>query len=245
VNRRIGQLSWPEVRDHMEAGRRTIVVALGATEQHGPHLPLATDTLLGDELARRVADRLDALVAPTVAIGCSSHHSAFPGTLSVRDSTFAAVVADLVDSFATSGFERAVLLPSHGGNFEPLGKAVAALPDDPGIVVDALTDRNALVALPVFGQQEENIPLGEGGLHSGEWETSLLLGHPPRADPHGALRAGLRRRPPGGVRGGLRLGGPLDQSQRRDRRPSPIGRRARRALLGVRHGDRARAPRRR
>jgi len=113
MNRWIAQLPWPEIRTHVQAGRRTIVVAFGATEQHGPHLPLATDTLLGDELARRVAERLDALIAPTVTIGCSSHHLAFAGTLSLTDETFAAVVRDLVDSFARSGFERAVLLPSH------------------------------------------------------------------------------------------------------------------------------------
>ena len=59
-------MTWPEIRRHLDAGRDTIVAAFGATEQHGPHLPLATDTLLGDQIAARVADQLDALVAPTI-----------------------------------------------------------------------------------------------------------------------------------------------------------------------------------
>lgn len=175
MNRHVEELSWPEIRDHLTAGRTTVVVALGATEQHGPHLPLATDSLLGDEPARRIADRLDALIAPTLTVGCSSHHAAFPGTLSLRDETFAAVIRDLVDSFASSGFQRAVLLPSHGGNFVPLGKAVAALPAHSQLRVDALTDPEALLALALYGQAQEGISLGEGGLHGGEWETSLLL----------------------------------------------------------------------
>ena|SRR5947209_1894214 len=168
-------MSWPEVCRHLDSGRRTIVCAFGATEQHGPHLPLATDTLLGDELARRVAEELDALVAPTVALGCSAHHGAFPGTLSVSDETFAAVVGDLVDSFARGGFARAVLLPSHGGNFAPLGRAIEAVREPPGLRIDAVSDLGALVGLAIFGEQEEGIPAGEGGLHAGEWETSLLM----------------------------------------------------------------------
>lgn len=180
MNRRIAELSWPEIRDRLDAGRRTVVVAFGATEQHGPHLPLATDTLLGDELARRIAERLDALIAPTVAVGCSSHHSAFAGTLSLSDETFAAIVGDLVASFARSGFSRAVLLPSHGGNFVPLARAVEALDAPATLRVDALTDLSVLASLPVFGEQHEGVPLGEGGLHAGEWETSLLLASEPQ-----------------------------------------------------------------
>src|SRR5215211_5318592 len=62
----LDKLTWPEVKAELDAGRDTVVIALGATEQHGPHLPLATDALLGDELARAVADRIGAFVAPTV-----------------------------------------------------------------------------------------------------------------------------------------------------------------------------------
>ena len=115
----LSQLSWPEVEAGIEAGRDTVVVAFGAFEQHGPHLPLETDVLLGDHLAWVVADRIDAFVGPTVRIGCSHHHLAFPGTLSLSDDTFGQVVGDIVRSLAHRGFRRAILLASHGGNFRP------------------------------------------------------------------------------------------------------------------------------
>lgn len=168
-------LTWPEVRAEIENGRDTVVVAFGATEQHGPHLPLATDALLGDHLARRVAERLDAFVAPTVRLGCSSHHLAFPGTLSLSDATFHGIVADVVRSLAAGGFRRAVLLPTHGGNFGPLGAALEALGPVEGIEVRAVTDVQQLLAIPQLGEAEHGVPMTDGGLHAGEWETSLLL----------------------------------------------------------------------
>src|ERR671936_610493 len=106
----LDKLTWPEVKAELERGRDTVVIAFGATEQHGPHMPLATDALIGDELARAVAQRIDAFVAPTVRVGCSSHHLDFSGTLSLSDDTFHSVVADLVHSLARGGFRRVVLL---------------------------------------------------------------------------------------------------------------------------------------
>ena len=110
-----------------DGGRDTVVIAFGATEQHGPHMPLAVDALLGDHLAQLVADRLEAFVAPTVRIGCSSHHLDFPGTLSLEDETFHAIVADVVSSLARGGFARVIILPTHGGNFAPLAAALEKL----------------------------------------------------------------------------------------------------------------------
>src|SRR5882757_5470969 len=141
----LDRLTWPDVKAEIEAGRDTVVVAFGATEQHGHHMPLATDALIGDHFARELAERLDGFVAPTVRVGCSSHHLAFAGTLSIADETFHAIVADLVSSLAKSGFRRIVLLPTHGGNFAPLAAAVEALPDDQRGRVVALTDIGALL----------------------------------------------------------------------------------------------------
>jgi creatinine amidohydrolase/Fe(II)-dependent formamide hydrolase-like protein len=175
----LDRLSWPEVKAELEAGRDTVVIAFGATEQHGPHMPLATDALLGDHLARLVAERLDAFVAPTLRIGCSEHHLGFPGTLSISTDTFRAVVADLVRSLALGGFRRAVLLPTHGGNFGPLASALEELGPIEGIEIRALTDLGPLLAIAQLGADEHDVPLGEGGLHAGEWETSMLAAiHP-------------------------------------------------------------------
>jgi len=171
----LDELAWPDVESAIRGGRNTVVVAFGATEQHGHHMPLATDALLGDHFARELADRLDAFVAPTVRLGCSSHHLAFAGTLSIRDETFEAIVADLVSSLVGSGFRRIVLIPTHGGNFAPLATAIEKLPAGHREHVAALTDLGALLAVAKLGEDQHGIPLAEGGLHAGEWETSMLL----------------------------------------------------------------------
>ncbi len=175
----LDRMTWPEVKSELERGRDTVVVALGATEQHGPHMPLATDALIGDHMARAVAEHLGAFLAPTVRVGCSEHHLDFPGTLSVSEATFRAVVADIVRSLERGGFGRVVLLPTHGGNFTPLAAAVAELEGTVEIEVRALTDLGALFALAQLGAEQYGVPLGEGGLHAGEWETSMLMAiHP-------------------------------------------------------------------
>lgn len=115
------EMTWPEVEAALADGWTTVVVGVGAVEQHGPHLPLLVDAVRGDRLAVEVGRRLDrALVAPTIRVGCSEHHMAFPGTLSLRRSTLEAVCLDYCVSLARHGFRRIFLVPSHGGNFGPL-----------------------------------------------------------------------------------------------------------------------------
>jgi creatinine amidohydrolase len=152
-----------------------VVIAFGATEQHGHHMPLATDALLGDHFAHELAERLDAFVAPTVRVGCSSHHLAFAGTLSITEETFCAIVADLVSSLVGGGFERIVLVPTHGGNFAPLAAAVEKLPPEHRGHVTAITDLGVFLRIAQLGDEEFGVPLSDGGLHAGEWETSMLL----------------------------------------------------------------------
>jgi creatinine amidohydrolase len=168
-------LSWPEIRKEMELGRDTIVVCFGAVEQHGHHLPLGTDSMLGDALGRALAERLDAFHAPTVQVGCSRHHLAFPGTMSVEEETFGRVVGDIVRGWAGQGFRRIVLVPSHGGNFAPLAAALEDLGDLDGVKVVAITDLSVLVNATLGLGAELGIPASESGLHGGEWETSLML----------------------------------------------------------------------
>jgi creatinine amidohydrolase/Fe(II)-dependent formamide hydrolase-like protein len=175
----LDRLSWPEVRAEIEAGRDTVVMALGATEQHGLHMPLATDALIGDRLARTVAERIDAFLAPTLRVGCSQHHVGFAGTISLNEETFHSVIADLVRSLLRGGFGRIVLIATHGGNFGPLAAAVEKLEEHERARVLALTDLSLLFEVAQIGAREYGVPLGEGGLHAGEWETSMMLAiHP-------------------------------------------------------------------
>lgn len=168
-------LTWPEIRREIEGGRDTVVVAFGAIEQHGHHLPLGTDSMLGDELSRRLAERLDAFRAPTVRIGSSRHHLAFPGTMSISEDTFQAVVGDLVRGWAGHGFRRIVLLPTHGGNFAPLTAALERLEPLDGVQVIGIGDLGLLVQATLGLGAELGVPASEGGLHAGQWETSMML----------------------------------------------------------------------
>ena len=141
--RLLEEMTWPEVEQAIAAGSTTVVIAVGAIEQHGPHLPLAVDALRGDRLAAEVARRLgDAVVAPTIRVGCSEHHMTLPGTLSLQPETLASICLDYVTSLSRHGFRRICFVPSHGGNFAPLADALPRLraAAGAGCRVEAYTD---------------------------------------------------------------------------------------------------------
>jgi creatinine amidohydrolase len=95
-----------------------VVLNVAAIEQHGPHLPLETDAVIGDHFLQALEQKLgkQVLILPQVKICCSEHHMDFAGTLSVRHETFLAYVGDILESVARHGFRNIVLFNSHGGN---------------------------------------------------------------------------------------------------------------------------------
>ena len=98
----LGEMTDPEVeaflRDH-----QTVIVPIGSTEQHGPHAPLLTDVLIPEEVARRVAPRVGAVVAPPINYALSYPHVGFTGVVHIRIPTFMALIEDLCASLATVG----------------------------------------------------------------------------------------------------------------------------------------------
>lgn len=178
----LGGTTWPEVGP---AGVRLLVVPLGSVEQHGPHLPLDTDTRIAVALAQGLAgSRPDVVVAPPVAYGASGEHAGFPGTLSIGTHALTTVLVELVRS--ADHFAGVVLVNGHGGNLEALRAAVATA-DDEG--------RRVLAWGP-------SVPGGDA--HAGRTETSLLLAidastvrreraEPGATDPLAALLPELRR----------------------------------------------------
>jgi creatinine amidohydrolase len=175
--RRLAELTWPEVEALPARGCRTVVIALGATEQHGPHLPLASDAWIAEALAERLCARLeDAIQGPTLDLGCSAEHLDFPGTLDLRAETLTAVLADVVRSLARHGFERVFLFSAHGGNTAALRAALPALraAADP-LEVLAFTDLDAVARTAAAASAASGIGAEASGHHAGEFETSIVL----------------------------------------------------------------------
>jgi len=174
---RLEELRWPEVKVALQSGFNTVVFAVGSTEQHGPHLPLASDTLMGEWMAEAIAHRLqNALVAPALRVGCSQHHMAFPGTISIEPSTLQEVLASYCQTLLRHGFQRAVLIPSHGGNFQSVGDVVLKLRQQlPDKRIVTFCDLNRLVAVSHDLSKKYGVSPGASGAHAGEFETSILL----------------------------------------------------------------------
>jgi creatinine amidohydrolase len=120
----LGEMTNPEVIAFLEK-HQTVIIPTGAVEQHGPHGPLLTDVLIPTEIARRVAPRIGALVAPPINYALSYPHVGFPGMMHIRIPTFMALVEDLCVSFAVSGFKRIVFLNGHYDNTYAIAYACA------------------------------------------------------------------------------------------------------------------------
>jgi len=164
-----------------------LAVPLGSTEQHGPHLPLGTDSDVAVALADCLAAaRPDVLVAPALPYGSAGEHAAFPGTLSIGAAALELVVVELVRS--ADAFGGVVLVSGHGGNAVPLAAAVATLRTE---------GRNVLGWSP-------RIPGGDA--HAGHTETSLLLALAPETVRLDAAEPGDARPLPA-VMGELRRNG--------------------------------------
>ncbi|MFF9124035.1 creatininase family protein [Streptomyces sp. NPDC014889] len=157
-----------------DLSRQVAVLPVGSFEQHGPYLPLATDTLVACAIARRIADAYPVHLLPPVTISCSHEHAAWPGTVSISSVTLHAVVRDIADSLRRSGVEALVVVNGHGGNYV-LGNVVQES--------SARGERLALfpaaedwqTALDSAGVRTS--PLSD--MHAGEIETSILLhAHP-------------------------------------------------------------------
>ena len=113
-----GEQKWRETDD---LTGRVVVVPIGSLEQHGHHLPMLTDTMIGAEIARRAEAELGdaALFTPTLWIGASDHHLGFEGTLSLSNDVYVSVLVDILESLIRAGYRRILLLNAHGGNIVP------------------------------------------------------------------------------------------------------------------------------
>jgi len=114
------QMTWPEALKAFSGNTTVVVIPTGSTEQHGPHLPLGTDFLIAHDLARRVGERADVIVTPTLPVGYAEYHTAFPGTLSIHEDTLARVYMDVCEHLVRYGATHILVVNGHGGNMTAL-----------------------------------------------------------------------------------------------------------------------------
>ena len=159
--------TWPELREAMRDASLA-VVPTGSTEQHGPHLPLATDYLIAEALAEAATTETDHLLTPPVRITVSEHHRQFPGTMWVEPPVFRDYVESFVRNLTYHGIDRVVFVNAHGGNVDHLREVGWRL-------------RRDRTAYAIEWMWDESIPelvdesFTHNGPHGGPKETAMIM----------------------------------------------------------------------
>lgn len=175
------RMTSPRIRAAITAGADTALVMLGATEQHGPHLPLASDALIAEWVGKRIAAQLrQTLMAPVIRPGCSDHHMAFSGTISLRSETLQAILHDYCASLVKHGFQKIMIITIHGGNLGPMVEAAPKLARAfPQTEIHVMTQAEPMLESVWSVSDRHQIDRLAAGAHAGEAETSLLLAGAP------------------------------------------------------------------
>ena len=166
-------LKAPELRERAADGA-VVIIPIAAIEQHGPHLPVMTDTRLGHEIAvraaRKASESRPVVVTPVVWMGLSEHHMAFGGTLTISHATFRAVLADLIACVTHLGFRDVLISNSHGGNIIAMQQVADELASASEATIVATTyPMEAATAYGAILEDQTNIQ------HACEGETSMML----------------------------------------------------------------------
>jgi creatinine amidohydrolase len=167
-------LTWPEA-ERLGAEGALGLVTLASLEQHGPHLPLATDSLLGERLARDVAELLagPVLVTPVVRGGLSTHHLGFAGSVTVPPEAYRELVVAYLEGLERMGIEKIGVWSSHGGNFAFVGELVGTRRGTARLAGYSDLGRFVDVMLAAAGDVGLHAP--ETDVHAGGLETSMML----------------------------------------------------------------------
>jgi creatinine amidohydrolase len=160
------EMSWKEIEEGLKK-TQTVILPVGATEEHGPHLPANTDTLQAVEVAKEVARRRDVFVVPAVPYGVCRSTRGFPGTLSISQEALRLLTRDILLALHESGFRKVLVLTGHAG-----GQHMAALEEACGQVTASVDLRVSLLTDFEFLDGKAETP--KDG-HAGEIETSRML----------------------------------------------------------------------
>ena len=171
------ELRSPEAGELATNGRRVIgLIGLGAVEQHGPHLPLATDWIIAEHLVPAIANRIaePVLAAPVLPGGLSTHHLAFPGTVHLPEDVVRGFVTAYIEAFGRVGVTDVALFSSHGGNFYELGELARSY-DGGGTRVIAYSDLPRYLKVMADGAATRGVDVPETDAHAGGLETSQMM----------------------------------------------------------------------
>ena len=162
----LGDEAWPDLGEYFE-NESLALIPLGSTEQHGPHLPEATDHLIAEAYAREAADRTGYLCTPTINVGVSGHHRQFHGTMWADPPAFREYVASVTRNLATHGIDRVIYVNAHGGNVPHLREVGARLRQEESVYA-------------IEWMWNESIPelvddaFAQNGPHGGPKETAMI-----------------------------------------------------------------------
>ncbi|QLG50508.1 creatininase family protein [Natrinema halophilum] len=162
----LGDEAWPDLETYFET-ESLALVPLGSTEQHGPHLPEATDHLIAEAFAREVADRTGYLCTPTITVGVSGHHRQFHGTMWVEPPVFRQYVESLTRNLTSHGIDRVIYVNAHGGNVPHLREVGARLRlDETAFAIEWMWDESIPELVDDLFEQN--------GPHGGPKETAMI-----------------------------------------------------------------------
>src|SRR5690625_2305816 len=174
---RLGEMTWPEIRDVIKEGNRVAIVPTATIEDHGHHLPVDTDVRLCTEVCERAAARIpnEVVLVPPIIHGFSPHHMDFPGTISIEANTYIEYVKNVCNSLVHSGFTKILLVNGHGSN-TPLNDVAARLTivSNEGKALCASVNYWATNPVKSISKKLRESDIGGMG-HACEFETSLYL----------------------------------------------------------------------
>jgi creatinine amidohydrolase len=154
-----------------KSGADIAILPIGATEQHGPHLPLCTDASIAEAIATHAAHRLNAYLLPTIPYGNSEVHEGYRGSISIQSETLQALVLDICQQLQTQGFRKIIIINGHGGNFI-LRIAIRKLNYSAPVGFKVLLIEPHVQFASELAKIIETYPQE---VHAGEYETSLML----------------------------------------------------------------------
>lgn len=165
----IGKMTWHEVEESIK-NEKGVIVPIGALEEHGPHLPLITDTILAREVTKLAAEKTEFLVMPPLFLGVCRTTRTFPGTVSIRFATLKKLIEDILEELASQGFKKIVLFSWHAGRSHATALREAAFETK---LRNKELDLYLIVSSELWSEARDFLKTKP--FHAGELETSLML----------------------------------------------------------------------